>query len=66
MFLLRSLFQIRLSAVGTKIETRCYGKHLNASCTLQQKHSTVNQSIDCDIEVMREIKDLKVIDVPSR
>uniref|UniRef100_A0A182N307 Uncharacterized protein n=1 Tax=Anopheles dirus TaxID=7168 RepID=A0A182N307_9DIPT len=50
-----------LIAVGTKIETQGYGKSLNMSCAFRPTSSLANQTFDCDIEVMREIKDLKLV-----
>uniref|UniRef100_A0A3F2YTY5 Uncharacterized protein n=1 Tax=Anopheles christyi TaxID=43041 RepID=A0A3F2YTY5_9DIPT len=55
-----SFTYLERSCSAVNIESRCYGKHLNISCVFRKGLANVNQSIDCDIDMMREIKDLKV------
>uniref|UniRef100_A0A182W208 Uncharacterized protein n=1 Tax=Anopheles minimus TaxID=112268 RepID=A0A182W208_9DIPT len=51
---------IRLVAVGTKMESNCYGKLVNLSCALQPGLSPANQTLNCDIEVFREVREIKL------
>uniref|UniRef100_A0A182PTK2 Uncharacterized protein n=1 Tax=Anopheles epiroticus TaxID=199890 RepID=A0A182PTK2_9DIPT len=55
------LTRVRLVAVGTKVESRCYNKHLNITCEFHQLHSPLNQTLECDVVITREIKDMKLI-----
>uniref|UniRef100_A0A4Y0BKP7 Uncharacterized protein n=1 Tax=Anopheles funestus TaxID=62324 RepID=A0A4Y0BKP7_ANOFN len=52
---------IRLIAVGTKLETNCYGKVVNMSCAFRPQLAFANQTLDCEIKVFREIKELKLV-----
>ncbi|XP_053668098.1 uncharacterized protein LOC128718500 [Anopheles marshallii] len=52
--------KVRLLAVGTKMETNYYGKFVNVSCTFRPNLSLANQTVDCDIEILRDIKDMKL------
>ncbi|XP_035893396.1 uncharacterized protein LOC118503807 [Anopheles stephensi] len=53
--------RIQLVPVGTKIEANCYGKHINISCAFRPRLSLANQTFDCDIELFRPIKELKLV-----
>ncbi|XP_050079791.1 uncharacterized protein LOC126567617 [Anopheles maculipalpis] len=56
-----SALKVQLIPIGTKIESNCYGKHINISCTLRPGLSVANQTFNCDIELFREIKEMKLV-----
>ncbi|XP_052892177.1 uncharacterized protein LOC128300225 [Anopheles moucheti] len=58
--LVKSPVKVQLLAVGTKMETNYYGKFVNMTCTFRPNLSLANQTVDCDIEILRDIQDVKL------
>uniref|UniRef100_A0A182Q301 Uncharacterized protein n=1 Tax=Anopheles farauti TaxID=69004 RepID=A0A182Q301_9DIPT len=52
---------VKMLAVGTKMEVKSHGKHLNGTCSFRPNSWLKNQTIDCYVDVLREIKELKLI-----
>ena len=50
----------QLIPAGTRIEQNSNIRNVNISCTFHNPKNVLEQSVDCDIDVIRQIKEMKV------
>uniref|UniRef100_A0A3F2YTX2 Uncharacterized protein n=1 Tax=Anopheles christyi TaxID=43041 RepID=A0A3F2YTX2_9DIPT len=51
---------IKLIAAGTRVEVKSNARNVNMSCGLRNAENVLEQTIYCDIDVVRQIKDMKL------
>uniref|UniRef100_A0A8W7P0M4 Uncharacterized protein n=1 Tax=Anopheles coluzzii TaxID=1518534 RepID=A0A8W7P0M4_ANOCL len=51
---------IKLIPAGTRIEQNSNIRNVNISCTFHNPKNVLEQSVDCDIDVIRQIKEMKL------